>query len=230
MITQNPPMKKLIFSSSFLLFISSFSFAHLRYFTFTYDWFTPVKGEREIELWWTQREGGAITSLIEFEYGITDKYVIAPYLILEREEGEMEMIGWKVEQRYAFGEFEFNRILPALYFEVEREEDEYKLEAKAIGSFVPSEGNFVFSANLIVEKELEGDSKIEWGYAMGIAREFASGLSLGIESFGNWENNRHYYGPVAAWKIRAGTKLLATGGLPSNGGPALFRVLFEYEF
>jgi len=222
-------MKNLILSTTFF-FISSTSFAHLRYFTFTYDWFTPVKGEREIELWWTQREGGKITGLLEFEYGVTDKYVIAPYLIFERDEEETKLIGWKLEQRYAFGEFDFNRLLPAIYFEIEREENEYKVEAKAIGSFIPSEGDLVISANLIAEKELEGDSKIEWSYAVGIAREFESGLSMGLEFFGDWEKNRHFYNPVAAWKIRPGTKLLATGGLPSNGGDALFRVLFEHEF
>lgn len=79
----------------------------------------------EVELWWTQHEGGAATGLLEFEFGFTNRWTVSPYLIFEREPGEgVKVRGAKLEQRYRFGDFRVGQILPALYFEVKKEESE----------------------------------------------------------------------------------------------------------
>jgi hypothetical protein len=80
--------------------------ADQRYFSHTYDWFTPSQGEKEIELYWTQENGGEADSQLEFEYGITNRWMVAPYLLMKREHGgDFEVEGWKLEQRSRLGTF-----------------------------------------------------------------------------------------------------------------------------
>src|SRR5207249_725608 len=129
--------------------------AHERYFTYTYDWFTPSRGEREVEAWWTQKKGGEAAGQIEFEYGLTDRWLAAPYLLFEREHGgEFKLDGWKLEQRYRFGDLAYHKLLPTVYFEVAKEHGEpYELEAKLITSYLFGRRNSVCSTNLTCERE-----------------------------------------------------------------------------
>jgi hypothetical protein len=205
--------------------------AHRRNFTYTYDWFTPAKNEKELELWWTQEQGGEADVWLEFEYGVTDRWVVAPYLLTKREHGgKWEVEGWKLEQRYRFGDLKERRLLPAAYLEIEREHDEYELELKAITSYLWS-GN-IWSFNLIAEKALQGGEEVEWGYATGLARRpRRSGLWLGGELFGNFTEEEHFGGPVVGYSIRPNTHLILTGGLGLNHNSAgRLRLLFEHEW
>lgn len=204
--------------------------AHLRYFTYTYDWFTPWEGERELELWWTQTEGGDAVWQLEFEYGVTRQYMVAPYLIFEREGGKTVLKGWKLEQRYAFGEQVYERVLPAVYLEVKKERGEpYEIEAKLIGTYILETG-WVISANLIAERELASGAKVEWGYAAGVSRRISRNAWFGGEVFGDFAKNRHFIGPVAAWDVRRGQRLLGTVAVSLTGGPGQARLIYEYEF
>src|SRR5207247_2241546 len=112
--------------------------AHRRYFTFTYDWFTPARNEKEVELLWTQTTGGEADGSVEVEYGVTPRWTVAPYLLTKREHGgKFEVEGWRLEQRYRFGEHAQRKLLPAAYLEVNKEKGEpYELEAKAITSLL----------------------------------------------------------------------------------------------
>lgn len=112
--------------------------AHERFFTRTYDWFTPSQGEKELELWWTQEDGGEADAMVEFEYGVTSRYVVAPYLLMKRSHGgDFEIEGWKLEQRYRFGNYARNRFLPAVYFELEKlNHQSFVLEGKFITSYL----------------------------------------------------------------------------------------------
>ena len=79
---------RLLLGAAALLFAATGpAAAHRRNFTFTYDWFTPAKNEKEIEFYWTQSTGGNVDAWLEFEYGVTDRYVVAPYLLTKREHG-----------------------------------------------------------------------------------------------------------------------------------------------
>jgi hypothetical protein len=206
--------------------------AHRRNFTATYDWYTAAKNEKELELWWTQAQGGEADFWLEFEYGVTPRWTVAPYLLTKSEHGgKWEVEGWKLEQRYRFGEFSARRLLPAVYLEVVKEEDEpYELEFKGITSYVS--GGRIWSLNLIAEKELEHHRAVEWGYATGVARRpFASGLWLGAEFFGNLTKDEHFGGPVLGYSFSSGDHLLLTGGLGLNHRSAgQIRLLFEREW
>jgi hypothetical protein len=211
--------------------LSTFASAHERYFTFTYDWFTPARFERELELHWIHSEGGAARGQIELEYGVTDRYVVSPYVLFEKEGNTLRSKGWKVEQRYRFGEFALKKLLPAAYIEVEKENDEpYKLEGKLIGSYLPSPG-VIFSANLILEKELKSGEDVEAGYAVGAAKRLGSNFHVGVEAFGDWTHNRHFIGPVIGFGDSKQLKFLATAAIPfAGGGPKQLRILLEKEF
>src|SRR5689334_13812668 len=95
-----------VFALAFTALVAAPAGAHERFFTYTYDWFTPAKDEKEVELWWTQKNGGVADGQVEFEYGVTDRYAVAPYLLLKREHGgAFSVEGWKLEQRYRLGKY-----------------------------------------------------------------------------------------------------------------------------
>jgi hypothetical protein len=203
-----------------------------RLFTYTYDWFTPQKHEKELELTWTQGNGGTAEGLLEFEYGVTNRYVVAPYLVLGREHGgDLRVEGWRLEQRYRLGSYGRNRFLPALYLEMEKGNGEpYNLEGKFITSYLFGD-NFTWSSNLIAEGLVADRSQIELGYATGVARPITDHLTLGVELFGSVTEREHFFGPTVGYRFAPGTKLLVTGGFRYAGpeGGAV-RLLFEKEW
>jgi hypothetical protein len=204
--------------------------AHKRHFTFSYDWFTPFKNERELELWWTQSDDGKAVSMLEFEYGITGNYVIAPYFIFEHRGGESELHGWKVENRISLGTFAFNRLLPGLYGEIKKERGEpYEAEFKLITSYMPNQ-DWIFSANLITERELVRRAQWEWGYTFGVSRQIHRHFWLGAEAFGRLDEKEHGAGPALVYDFAPGTRITATYVVPVEGEVPRFRMIFAYEF
>jgi hypothetical protein len=206
--------------------------ADQRFFARTYDWFTPAKGEKELELWWIQENRGEADAQIEFEYGVTQRWVVAPYLLFKRETGgKFEFEGWKVEQRYRFGDFGYHRLMPAVYFEVKKEKEEpYELEGKLIGTYLWGNG-WAWSGNLIFEGELKSGEKTKFGYATGISHPIKDGLRGGVELFGNWTEEEHFFGPTLAYRFNPTTQLVVNGGFrvagPKGGAVTL---LFEKEW
>lgn len=205
--------------------------AHERYFVYTYDWYTPYRFEREVELNWTQFERGDSTIQMEYEYGANDRWAVAPYLLFEREDGKTRFEGFKLEQRYRFGEFGYRKLLPAIYLEVEKENDHpYELEGKLIGSYLPN-SKWIVSGNLIFAQELKSGSKTEHGYSLGIANKIAPERQVGLEAFGSFDQNTHYIGPTFGFGTSYKTKFLGTAAAPiAGGGPFQFRFIIEREF
>lgn len=206
--------------------------ADQRYFTYTYDWFTPTKNEKEVELYWTQRSGGNVDAELEFEYGLTNRWTIAPYLLLGRSHGEdTEVRGWKVEQRYRLGKFAYNRLLPAFYLEVAKENGSpFELEGKFITSYLFGNG-WIWSNNLIVEQPMRGHAPLEFAYATGVSHPVGGRWHAGVELFGNFHDKSHFIGPTVNYRFNNTTQLLATVGVPFSGdeGGAV-RFLFEKEW
>lgn len=211
--------------------ITASSLAHERYFAYTYDWYTPYRFEREVELHWTQFEGGDSSMQLEFEYGATDRWAIAPYLLFEREGGKTKFEGFKLEQRYRFGEFAYGKLLPAIYLEVEKENDHpYELEGKLIGTYLPN-SKWVASGNLIFARSLESGAKTQHEYSLGIAHKFAPQRQLGLEAFGSLDSNEHYLGPTFGFGASYNMKVIGTAAAPiAGGGPFQFRLILEKEF
>ena len=206
--------------------------ADLRNFTYTYDWYTPVKGEREIEFWWTQRNAGEADVWLEFEYGVTNEYVVAPYLLLKRETtGDFVVEGWRLEQRYRLGRYARNRLLPALYLEVEKESGEaHELEGKLITSYEFGRG-WLWSHNFIIESKVASPSKVEFGYADGLRYAVNRKFHAGVELFGNWTEGKHFFGPVLGLKTSDTSQVLITGGFRYLGEKkGAVRLLYQQEF
>lgn len=201
-----------------------------RFLAYTYGWFTPAHFERELELTYDHFGHGRAFGQIEFEYGATDRWVVAPYLLFSHENGKTELAGWKLEQRYRFGKFAYGKLLPAIYFEVQRENGEpTELEGKLILSTMPNR-DWIASGNLIVEKKLETGAREEIGYSVGAARIFRT-YSLGVEAKGNFLENEHSVGPTVGLRIGPGSKVLIAPALGyGKATESRVRLLFEHEF
>lgn len=204
--------------------------AHERDYVWTYEWYVPYKGEWELEFWATDFGGGRTDFQVELERGVDGRYAVAPYLLVSRDGNDFRVDGWKLEQRYAFGDFRYGRLLPALYAEVKKHGDEeYEMEFEAIGTVALANG-WNWSGNLIAEGEAKGGSAVEWGYATAIGRPLDYSTSLGIEAFGSFTEKEHFIGPTAGFKLANRQKLVAGYGFATDGGPGRMRLLFEVEF
>ena len=204
--------------------------AHERDGVWTYEWYVPYSLEHEVEFWWTDFGGGQSDLQLESEYGVDGHYAASVYALAERDGGDYRVNGWKVEQRYAFGEFAFNRVLPAAYLEVKRSAGEpYELEGKWINTYALPSG-LSFSANLVGEQELESGNAFEWGYEAMVSHSLPSGASVAIESFGNLFDSEFFVGPTVGKTLDVGRRLLAGYAFNTKGGPGRLRFLFEIEF
>ncbi len=203
--------------------------AHERDGVWTYEWYVPYALEREVEFWWTDFGEGRSNIQIEYEFGVDGHYAIAPYLLIERDGEHFRTVGWKLEQRYSFGEFGTERLLPSLNLELKKEGDEpYEVEAKAIGTYVFDSG-ISASANLIAERAMESGAPVEWGYAAMVSKSLGR-HSYAIEAFGNWTSGSSFIGPTIGTSLAPGEKVVAGYAFSTNGDPGRLRLLFEKEF
>lgn len=239
--------------------------ADLNRFAYTYPWSTPSKGEVELEFWHTQPTSSRHwTDQIELEYGVTDRYMIAPYVILNRsggfrdvpgqggeeeeeeEEGSGSEIfdpirngasyrwgGFKVEQRYRFGDYGFRKLLPTVYLEyAEPRGEKPEIEGKLIFQYDPG-AQFTFAFNLIAERSLRGGAETEWGYSLGgvyLADQKRDRYWFGGEAFGNWTEKQHWAGPTFGGYLDDQTRLVATFGKQFQGrGGDEFRLIVTHQ-
>lgn len=206
--------------------------AHKRDFVYTYQWWTPAPGEKEIEPWMTYQPGpGKWEGQLEFEWPVTERWVVAPYLLFEQEAGSgFRTTGWKVEQRYRLGEFAEGKLLPALYAEVKKKDGEpHELEGKLLLSRY--DGALSTAINLIAKQELAGREKLAFGYAGGVSWAAARRLQVGIEASGSLSKNQHFAGPTVGFDPGPTTRILVGAGLGLNHrSPGRVRMIAEYEW
>lgn len=213
-----------------LLTLAAVGSADQRYFTFTYDWNTPSKFEREFEVTYDHFRNGTGFGQLEFEYGVSDRWMVAPYILFDQDHGKSQIAGFQLEQRYRFGDFQYGRVLPAVYFEVHKENhSSYELEGKLIGSYMPN-GDWIASGNFIVEQHVETGAKTEIEYAFGISRIY-SNFNVGVETKGSFLENEHILGPCVGFVVGDRMKV-SLGAMKSfgKGDVSQVRLLFEKEF
>ena len=209
--------------------------SHRRDFPFTYDWYQPVKGEKELELKSRYRgRDASFQQQIEFEYGVSDRLVIAPYVVFERGRGEnLRYAEVKLESRYQLGKFKTNRILPSLYLEYARPRSGAgELEGKLILSRFNKKGDNL-SLNLIAERELASGAEIEREYSIGYARDLGrKGARIGAEWIHNLTDKRINAGPTIAFSATKDIWLVTGYAFPisGRGNRGEFRLLLEYEW
>jgi len=206
--------------------------AHKRDFVWTYEWFTPAKIEREIEFVATSKpESHQTQAQVEFEFGVTERWVVAPYFVHETEKGEPAMNGVKLEQRYRFGDFKRYRLLPSAYLELKKmAREDYEGEAKGIVSYVGR--NFNFAANLIVSKKLVAGAKKDAAYAAGWSTRLSNDIIGGVEVFGGLNEANPAAGPTFCFDL-SGSQRINLGvafGLNEKAQDLSARVIYEYEW
>jgi hypothetical protein len=225
------------------LFAMKPAHAHRRDFPVTYDWFQASKGEREIETHSAYNAAeNSFEQQVEFEYGISDRFMIAPYVNFEREPGgNLRYSGFQIESRYQLGNYKVNRWLPGLYLEFEKPRaEDPEVEGKLILSRYDSHGG-EFSLNLEVERPLSSGADTGKTFSLGYARDLAKRSRLewrgGLELVRNIDDGRVDLGPVLGFSPFSSKQgkfyILGGFGFPVNkrdinNGEA--RLLAEYEF
>lgn len=186
-------------------------FADWRGYVWTYEYMTMPKGTKEIEYYLTTQipdssnaDVNTIKHYVEFEYGVTDNFDIALYQRFKQSnkeaESDFEYDGFKVRGRYRFGEKDQYLLDPLIYLEYIRDNDLSKpnvVEAKLI--LAKDMGKFNIAYNQIIKQELENAGKTEHEYAFGLNYRGISGLKLGLESKGNFTDQKYYLGPTLSY-------------------------------
>ena len=224
-------------------------------FAYGYSWFTPSKGEVEAEVRHVQPTSGRTwQDSVSAEVGVTDRYMIEPYVVFNRsggfrdipgrgqadadgDEGGKEGTGnavfdpilnggayryggFRVEQRYRFGNYGFKKLLTAGYLEYEDiRGSSREVEGKLIFQYDPHP-QATFVANLITENPVQHGGSTGWGYTLSgayLADPKNDRYWFGAEAFGNWSGNQHWIGPSVGGYLGSQFRLIGTYGKQYRG-------------
>lgn len=207
--------------------------ASSRDFPFTYDWKQSAKGEKELEFKPTYSDGELETE-IELEYGVSKRFMIAPYLVFGRERGEkFAYKAFQLEARYQLGDYKPNRVLAGLYAEYAKPKDgPAGLETRLVLSSYGKNGDDL-SCNFVLERAFQG-GEIKKMLSLGYVRPVGkSETKIGGEFIHNFNENQLKGGPVIAFA--AGKDIWMTAGYAfalnkRSENKDEIRVNAEYEF
>jgi hypothetical protein len=219
-----------------LVFVSGVAQACRRQYLVTYGYYTPEKGELEIEQWtdsYTSHGGGsALQSKTEIEYGITDRLMTAVYLVNKKPDGgSFDYAETKLQVRYRLNEPGRHFWDTAGYLEFVRpndSEEPYEMEMKGI--FSHEFPKFNLSCNIIGEMKLRGGEEIVLGYAVGIAPHMTGRTKYSFEVYG--KEGKHYIMP-AVWISPGKRQNIGIGvakGLTGSSDDIQIRTLYAMEF
>lgn len=245
--------------SAAALLPASAALADRRAYGTTYEAVTAPRGELDVETWTTiapqgEVEGGpssrGMREMIELEYGITDRWDVALYNMLDMiTSGDTESgyAGFKVETRYRPADRGEWFVDPVLYLEFQqlfRGDARQKLEGKLI--LAKDIGNVNIAGNVAIEEERLTDAtwNTEVEYAAGTSYALSPAWMLGAEIFGKAEKgemggveNRSWAGPAVSWAgggrgaLRGVWVTLAGGaGLTSESDSYYARLIVGFQF
>ncbi len=211
--------------------LPSQTFAHKRNFVWQYGAATAFRGEREYEPWLTwNAETNEGEHLTEFEFGITERWTLSPYLIVRKEQRRSwRLQGWKLANRFAFNRFRNNRWLSGAYLEVIRDGGEWELETKLLLSRYGNGRAWNF--DLTAERELSGGHEWELEPHLGYSQLLSRSLWLGWEAFANLHDHRYWLGPTVVLDAHYRTRLLLGVAFGLNrGADTQLRFIGGFEF
>ena len=222
-----------LFVLLFLVLTTGSSFASERLFTYTYEPETMPQGALEYEQWVTLRakRNDAVEQnhyqrwdiREEFEYGVTDDYLISVYLnekseyfrdpVTHEKTNEFEFEGVSIENKWMVIDPATNPIGVALYLEPTIGNGEFELEEKIILSQRFGENQeWKWAANAVhatewvdSEEPDEGtETEGELEFDLGVTRELTKQWNLGVEfrnhnEFPEYEDHEHtafFVGPA----------------------------------
>jgi hypothetical protein len=218
-------------------------YADRRSYVWTYEYMTMPKGMFEVEYYLTQQQPNIDKArpntwkhYIELEYGITDRWDIAMYQRLKHSNTEsdssFEYDGFKIRARYRIAEKNELPIDMLLYLEYIRDDDFKKpnvLEGKII--FAKDIANFNISYNQILKQELESGGKTKHEYAAGITYAVYPQVKIGVETKGNYSDEKYYIGPTIAWATnKFWTTLGIVAGLNNRSDDLQARLIIGIPF
>ena len=179
-----------------LLTVPTASRADRRYYGETYNAVTAPKGTLDLELWTTYYEPPSQASgapglwrhQLELETGITDRWDVAVYGVARKvESADLQFEAVKLETRYALAAPGTWFVDPVVYLEMQKsfvDEKALSIEEKLI--LGKDLGPLNLSLNVASEQEFEeGETQVEWAYALGSSWELVPALRLGAEVFGS---------------------------------------------
>jgi hypothetical protein len=245
--------------SAAALLPASTALADRRAYGTTYEAVTAPRGELDVETWTTvapqgEVDGGppsrGMREMIELEYGITDRWDVALYNMLDvitSGDTSSGYAGFKVETRYRpadRGEWFLDPVLYLEFQQLYRGDANQKIEGKLI--LAKDIGNVNIAANLALEEERRTDAtwNTEVEYAAGTSYALSPAWMLGAEIFGKAEKgemggveNRSWAGPAVSWAgggrgvLRGVWVTLAGGaGLTSEADSYYARLIVGFQF
>lgn len=210
-------MKKRRFFILFLLMLGSLSMAagecraDWRRYVWTYEYMTMAKGSFEAEFYFTHQVidlgRGKLDSLkpqIEIEYGISDKWDVALYQQFSYKnkptESDFSYDGFKIRNRYKIGEKDKYWFDPLIYMEFIRSAD-YSAPSQIEGKLVLAKdiGEWNIAYNQIIKRDLENSGKTSHEYACGISWGWGDHWQVGIESKGDYSDQKYASGPTVSY-------------------------------
>lgn len=241
-----------------LLTLPSIAAADRRAYGTTYEAVTAPQGELDVESWTTYAPDGevgdgpssrGVRQMIELEYGITDRWDVALYNMLDVTSGSTESgyAGFKLETRWrpsARGEWFVDPVLYAEFQQLFRGDARQKYELKLI--VAKDLGPVNVATNIAVEEERLTDPawKTEVEYAAGASYALTTVFLVGAEVFGKAEKdgmggieNRAWAGPAVSWAsggrgvLQGWWLTLAAGaGLTKEADPYYGRLIVGLQF
>jgi hypothetical protein len=203
-----------------LLAAQTGSHADQRDFPFTYSWFQASKGEKELAFHTLyQKRDNFSKHELEFEYGVSDRFSLAPYIVLEQGEGRtFHYDAVKLETRYQLGNYKTNTVLPGLYLEIEKPNGApVELEGKLILSRFDNHGGNL-SFNYIIQKVLERGAEYKHTYSLGYALPVGHrGNRLGAEFIHELSSGRLLFGPTFFVPLGSSSSFNVGYAYPLNG-------------
>jgi hypothetical protein len=192
----------------------------------TYEAVTASRGELDVEMWTTyanlgEVDGGppspGVREMIELEYGLTDRWDVALYNMLDITNGDTDSgyAGFKIETRFRptfRGEWIVDPVFYAEFQQLFRGDADQKLELKLI--LAKDVGPLNVALNLAFEGEIAGgDFNPEFEWAFGASYGFGAAVKLGAEIFGKLERGEGDDGDVhRVWAGPALSFATAPGG------------------
>jgi len=218
--------------------------ADRRAYVWTYEYMTMPKGEFEIEYYQTLKvpdvdgfeDRNTWEHQAELEYGITDRWDIAVYQRWQQTntavDDTFDYTGTKLRTRYRLGERGMYPVDTLLYLEYIRpdssRESEF-LEGKVV--LAKDFGAFNVAYNQIFKTAIRGDDETEHEYALGLSREFSPAWKVGLESAGNYTEDKYYVGPTVSWGAkRVWLAAGALAGLNDQSDDLRFRLILGIPF
>ncbi len=218
--------------------------ADRRSYVWTYEYITMPKGQAELEYYLTHKVSdfhkydnkNTWQHQVEYEYGLTDKWDISVYQRWQQTDAKnndkFEYTGTKLRTRYRLGEKGMYPLDALLYFEYIRPDSSNEaeiLEGKLI--LAKDFGKFNFAYNQILKVGINDRGGNENEYACGLNYEFSPSWKLGLESAGNYTEDKYYLGPTISWASeKVWVAIGALRGLNDRSDDFRFRLIVGFPF